>query len=320
MNKPLHVLALYDGRPGHEKQTHGVLEALAALTSLEVSSERLGPPSVARRLRHTLIYVGGLLGFDRRIKPPEPVDLLIGTGASTHLPLVVLRRRCCAKAVTCMTPDPPYQHFLDLCFIPQHDQPSRADNVFETVGPPCPAMVDRKHNPQQGLILVGGVDVKSHRWDSEAVMQQIGEITQRMSDKRWTISSSPRTPDDMLKFLRRFAAQTSGVDFYTCEETPQGWIEEAYGRHATVWVTADSVSMVYEALSAGCGVGILPVAWKKAQNKFQLGLENLYQQKLVVAYNDWLSGQPLEPADRPLNEAQRCAKEILRRWWPDRLT
>jgi mitochondrial fission protein ELM1 len=319
MGKPLHIVALLDGRPGHDKQTRGVLEALSALTPLEINIRRMGPPTWIRRARHMVAYTGAWLGFSVKVAAPGAVDLLIGTGATTHFPLVVLRRRWHTRAVTCMTPGRPWQQFFDLCFIPQHDQPAAAANVFETVGPPCPANQAPMHRQERGLILVGGIDTNSHWWDSDTVMDQISHITAHTPDKLWTISSSPRTPVEMLKHLHRFAARTSTVDFYPFQETPPGWIETAYGRHATVWVTADSVSMVYEALSTGCGVGILPVAWKNPQNKFQLGLENLYARGLAVSFNNWVAGQPVVAPTHPLNEARRCAEEILRRWWPDRL-
>jgi hypothetical protein len=77
--------------------------------------------------------------------------------------------------------------------------------------------------------------------------------------------------------------------------------------------------MVYEALGAGCRVGILPVQWKKPNNKFQKSIDYLERRKMVATYAHWLhdTGEALQPA--VLDEALRCAEEILRRWWPDRL-
>jgi hypothetical protein len=78
--------------------------------------------------------------------------------------------------------------------------------------------------------------------------------------------------------------------------------------------------MVYEALNGGCSVGILPVEWLKSNNKFERSLDMLRQKKMIVEYSDWQNGAGLpEPPAEPFNEACRCAREILRRWWPDRL-
>ena len=110
------------------------------------------------------------------------------------------------------------------------------------------------------------------------------------------------------------------VKFFRSEDTPKGWIEEQYALNKTVWVTADSISMVYEALNGGCSVGILPVEWLKQDNKFVRSLAMLREKKMIVEFDDWQTGNQLpEPPAETFHEAWRCAREILRRWWPERL-
>ena len=85
-------------------------------------------------------------------------------------------------------------------------------------------------------------------------------------------------------------------------------------------MTADSISMVYEALTAGCSVGILPVEWLQRDNKFQQSLDILHEKKMIVYFDEWQTNARMTiPSAEPLKEATRCASEILRRWWPDRL-
>ena len=104
------------------------------------------------------------------------------------------------------------------------------------------------------------------------------------------------------------------------KNTPSGWVEEQYGLNRIVWVTADSVSMVYEALTAGCSVGILPVEWLHQENKFNKSLNFLSEKKMIVNFDAWQQGASMPRLkDKQLNESLRCAREILRRWWPDRL-
>jgi mitochondrial fission protein ELM1 len=116
------------------------------------------------------------------------------------------------------------------------------------------------------------------------------------------------------------AVSMKNVTFFRSTETPSGWIEEQYSLNRKVWVTADSISMVYEALSAGCEVGVLPVEWLNQDNKFNKSLEFLTKKKMIIDFESWQKGAPM-PAQRSesLNEAKRCAREILLRWWPDRL-
>ncbi len=92
--------------------------------------------------------------------------------------------------------------------------------------------------------------------------------------------------------LRRFA------------DTGPGWIEERYAECLKVWVTADSMSMVYEALSAGCRVGLLPVRWKAEKNKFRRSAEYLIENGLAVPFSAWppekkANGRKMSPSMKP---------------------
>jgi uncharacterized protein len=75
------------------------------------------------------------------------------------------------------------------------------------------------------------------------------------------------------------------------------------------------MSMVYEALSAGCHVGILPVVWKRKNNKFSRSEMYLLEHGLVVSFQDWREGTAQWKLHEPLNEAGRCAEEIMRKWF-----
>jgi uncharacterized protein len=318
MLDPLNVVAYTDGRPGHAKQTQAVLEALKRLTPLSVKQRALPLTKGWRRLVLGLRAFGG---SEKRAAgaAASAIDLIIGAGSTTHLPMIALKSCCRAKLVTCMAPDPLLRRWFDLCFVPRHDQPPARTNIFTTFGPPCLRIEGSRHDTGRGLILAGGIDPRSHRWDTPAFMVQVEQLKTRMPETSWTISSSPRTPEDTVENLRRFAGDHRDVTFFRADETPSGWIESAYRVHSQVWVTADSVSMVYEALTAGCRVGILPVSWNNPQNKFQRGIDDLIAHGLVLDYDHWQRGEHWSDNSKVLNEAERCASEILRRWWPNRL-
>ncbi len=315
MVKPLRIIALLDGRAGHEKQTLGVIEALGKMTNTQTEYKHLTHLTPATTLRNWCRYLSIII---KKPEPPSngPADLVIGTGSHTHLALLLLKNRTGAKAVTCMTPMFPLNRAFDLCLIPRHDRPRPAENIFVTTGPPSTARSYGTHAPDKGLILVGGIDEKSHRWQTPLVLKQIRSIIETTPGYHWTISSSPRTPEETSNQLQHLIATYPRAVFFDAMDTPRGWIETQYSESSVAWVTADSVSMVYEALTAGCAVGILPVQWKKPNNKFQRSIADLYAAGLAVSYDKWLSGTPLPCPGSPLNEADRCAHEILRRWWP----
>ena len=323
--KPLSIVAYFDGRAGHEKQTWAILQALEGLTDINVASRKV-QVSTSAYGKNWLNYILAFLQNPTSDQFPNPADLIIGTGTRTHLPMLLEKRglakiyQITARLVTCMTPERFLLDKFDLCCVPAHDNLALRKNIFMTLGPPAPVPVQEKHQDDRGLILVGGVDSKSHRWDSRTVVEQIRTIVTKNPEVHWTISSSPRTPEDTSKDLEKIGASMEQVNFFRSEDTPRGWIEEQYAVNKTVWVTADSVSMVYEALNGGCSLGILPVEWLKQDNKFERSLAMLRGKKMVVEFKDWQTGAALpEPPAEPFNEAKRCAREILQRFWPDRL-
>ncbi|MEJ2156807.1 MAG: ELM1/GtrOC1 family putative glycosyltransferase [Desulfobacteraceae bacterium] len=315
---PLHLVCVTDGRPGHEKQSLAIAQALERMTPLSVTTLGVKATQGAARLYHgfkSLISPQGFVGNEK----PGTIDLVIGTGTSTHMPMVGVKRRTAARLVACMTPHPWLLPWFDLCLVPRHDRPRRHGKFLLTFGPPCLRLNTEKHDPGKGLILAGGVDVKSHHWSSTELLAQIDNIIEGSGDITWTIASSPRTPDETIEKLHQLAGGNPSIVFFSADHTPRGWIESAYESHSSVWVTADSVSMIYEALTAGCRVGVLPVAWRHPQNKFQRGIDDLKTNGMVADYEQWRATRKLPEPSKPLDEASRCAKEILLRWWPERL-
>jgi mitochondrial fission protein ELM1 len=323
--KPLSIAAYYDSRPGHEKQTQGVLNALAEMTPIEVDSVKISLAPAAD-FKDWATY---LLPFFQGVKQGEilfPADLIIGTGSHTHISMLLDKKRRNrsssepVRVVSCMTPDVMLRNKFDLCFIPMHDAPVLKENVFVTQGPPNTVKFEGRHQIDRGLILVGGLDKKSHVWKSEEIVSKIRIIIDKNPTIQWTVSSSPRTPEDTCKKLQDMAAGMGQISFFRSKDTPAGWVEEQYALNQTVWVTADSVSMVYEALTAGCSVGVLPVDWLRHDNKFNKSLMFLSEKEMIVDFDAWQKGASMPTQkDEQLNESLRCAREILRRWWPDRL-
>jgi mitochondrial fission protein ELM1 len=151
------------------------------------------------------------------------------------------------------------------------------------------------------------------------LLEQVRTILERETSVAWTASSSPRTPQETIDAIENLARNTGNFRFYRAGDTPAGWIEEQYKEHAAVWVTADSISMIFEAITAGCRVGILPVEWTHVQGKFKRCVDHLIENRWVTPFESWTAGSEAMIAGRRLDEAARCANEILRRWWPDRL-
>lgn len=310
----LRVAVLLDGRPGHEKQTKGILQAMQTMVELEaipLQIERVGPLTLLWR---TILLF--LPGKGPSVPSVAKADLLLGTGSQTHLPMLAIKKRYGIPAITCMKPPRHLRPRFDLCFVPEHDGISEQGNIMLTSGAPNCSIDRGRHQAEHGLILLGGIDRKSHDWHSDRICMMVKRIVETESMTHWTISSSPRTPRETVQLLDRLAGEAENVEFFHYKDTKPGWIEEQYERNSVVWVTADSISMVYEALTAGCKVGILPMQWKRKNSKFKKNEDLLVRKGLVVSYLAWVKGGCSWREDIELNEALRCAERILQKWLP----
>ncbi len=299
------------------KQTQGVLEALAEITSIEIKEIAVPHlPFLVELNKHIQYFFTPQRLAEKNIKN---VDLIIGTGSRTHIPMLACKKIYDTPTITCMSPSTLLRKKFDLCFIPYHDNVQEASNVFRTIGPPNRSRAKNRQDKSKALILIGGLDPKSHHWNNLKTIAMVDELLKRESHLTWTISSSPRTPPETIKSLENLCNNFNNSNFVEFKDTPAGWIEEQYDLSHYVWVTADSMSMIYESLSAGCQVGIIPVYWRNKKNKFIQSEQKLITDKIVLSYEDWLNGKKHITHAQSLNEAKRCAQEILKRWWPNRL-
>ena len=93
-------------------------------------------------------------------------------------------------------------------------------------------------------------------------------------------------------------------------KTTTEWLPEQLAKTELVWVTEDSVSMVYEALSSGAKVGLLPMPKLQKSGRIAQGLEILINENYLVTYMDYIERKHLVSSPQSLQEAQRCAQII----------
>ena len=311
----MNITVLLEGRAGHEKQSLAIVRELQQLTEVSVQEISLPAIGIAGRLMECLsIMFGGGHVHDRAT---ASVDLFLGTGSRTHLALLGYKKKYKKPIVTCMAPEPFIRRWFDLCCVPRHDSLVPGENIFFTDGPPVLAGPELKRDPSKGLILVGGIDERSHVWHDNEIVHKIEEIISSRQDVCWSVSSSPRTPSQTVDLLKKSEKVLSNMKVFPFQETVRGWVEEQYAQSTYAWVTADSISMVYEAITAGCRVGVVPVKWLNARNKFQRSLDYLQQCRFIVMYSD-KDVNNLDNVDAGnFNEARRCAIEILNRFFPE---
>jgi mitochondrial fission protein ELM1 len=308
---------LLDGRPGHEKQTMGIIQALQKRVDVQVNLLQIKQVSLFK----VVVQAGRLFfaGKDMEYSEVRESDLLLGTGSRTHLLMLLYKKLFAIPAVTCMTPALYLRYGFDLCFVPEHDGKKEKGNIVLTAGSPNCSYNKKIHQHDRGLILLGGEDTKSHHWNGREVVDMVEKVVLTDSRKRWILSSSPRTPQSTIDLVRKLSDKYGVLQFFDYRDTPSGWVEEQYDRSDVVWVTSDSISMIYEALTAGCKVGIFPMHWVRKNSKFKRNEDALLERGLVKSFATWEQGNLSWGENIELNEAQNCAERILKKWWPENL-
>jgi len=288
-----------DGKLGHENQTAGLVSALRAIQ---------GDVTVIDIPVCTLPTSGTLLFrafFRKKIVqfPPEKPDLIIGAGHKTHIPMVVAKSQCGGKNVVLMRPSIPMGLF-DLVVTPKHDNIPLRENVIETEGALNVVQFVENKNMDIGLMLIGGAS-PHYSWDDVGIANQIKQITDQESDVEWTLTTSRRTPEKLLNMLRDI--QIKVVPF---KDTNNDWIASHYAQSGQIWVTPDSVSMVYEALSSGAVTKVFYLSPSSTASRVRNGVDELIQNKALQPFDLWKNDSTIEHSSCYFNEAARIAEHI----------
>jgi hypothetical protein len=283
--RPLVVWRFSDGKAGHDNQSRGLTEALAGCGRSK--SSRLNPlPPLAALL---VLALGGRRRWLR----------LAGAGLCWWAPVTAPIFRCwppagagAASAVVLMRPSLPLSLF-DLCLIPEHDTPPARSNVLATRGALNRIQPSSILEPDRGLLLIGGPSAH-FSWDDAGLHRQIAAVLAADADD--TLDADHLAPHAGLVFSawsrsggrpNRLTERGSGGT-----KTGPDWLPAQLARAGRSWVTADSVSMVYEALDRRRGGGRAGRA--------------AYTQPAASAgdWNDW----PLKSGSRPLQIWQRTSR------------
>lgn len=308
MSRPLVLWQFTDGKPGHESQTRGLIAALARRTA--VDPVRLPITKNSGGWREWLV---GRCPVDPALPSP---DLILACGSRTHWAALGARRVRGGRCVVLMTPSLPLSWF-DLCLIPEHDGVRPRANVVVTRGVlnsivPAP---DRPQRANRGLFLIGGPS-SHHGWNEQKLIQQIAAAVDRDPARTWTLTTSRRTPPDFVESLNQFTGDwphRGRLTVVPCEQTPSGWVADQLGQCSAAFVSEDSVSMIYESLTAGVAVGLLDMP-RRGTSRVIEGLERLEREGLVARAADFFQSSRAVAAKPVLGEADRCAAIVLDRF------
>jgi mitochondrial fission protein ELM1 len=280
------IWIISDGKPGHLNQSLGLVEALT-VRKPQIASQVLSVSDAWRSL------------FSMHSKP----SLIISAGSGTQLINALLALRYRVLNVLLMKPNYP-QSLFSLLLIPEHDQVPPSERVVLTKGA-LNRMKPAVKEVGSSLVLVGGPS-KHVKWQDKLILDAVDTLISGTGSNCIKVATSRRTPKTLLSEL----AANEKVELIQPESVAQDWLPNTLATTERVWATSDSVSMVYEALTAGCAVSLISLE-SNPNSRTQRGMQMLLADGIV----DNSLERSHNLTNTPLAEANRCAEIILERGW-----
>ncbi len=295
------IWRLIDGKAGHQSQSLGLVKALAKQTTCQYIDVE-----VSNALEALMSYLTGTWGLGAGLPLP---DLIVGAGHATHLHMLAAQKAYGGKTIVLMQPSLPVKMF-DLCIIPEHDQYQGSGTFIQTKGVLNPIQSEGEHYQNQALIMIGGPS-KHCDWDTLKLIAQVYELVHHNQDIKYTLTTSRRTPKAFVSAVKRI--HFPNLTIVPFEETGKGWVAHKLAESAYAWVTEDSVSMVYEALTAQVAVGLLNMPVKQ-NSRVTKGIQQLIYQGFVARFDFLQTYQNQLRAAVGFTESDRCSQWILQSW------
>ncbi|GAA5443112.1 hypothetical protein Misp06_01288 [Microbulbifer sp. NBRC 101763] len=288
----LTIWCFLDGNRAHEKQSAALITGLRSSFVGQVRSFDISTSIAASNI---------LFGTAGEIpKLPKP-DFLIGTGRRSRLPMLAARHRFGGRAVAINLPQLPFRWF-DFSIVPEHDRPPPLDNVILSQGALTGPLPQGSKKSGRGLILLGGPS-SHYLWDDSSLHHQVDQLLQQ--PLKWQLSNSRRTPESTITSL--LVDNVQMVDWRTCSPM---WLQEEMAAAEQIWVSEDSISMLFESLQSSAQVGVIRVPSRARSNKVRAAVQRLVDQGII---SDQVAEVAKQKRREPLDQYLLCAQALLRR-------
>lgn len=296
------ILLLTDNKPGHSNQLKGLGNRLRVLCGASI--HWIDTTTIKTPLWRAL------LGMAQPLNNTLPTpNLIIGAGTGTHRLLLALRRKRKARTVVLMRPAFPLS-WVDAAIIPEHDraQPSNTTLITEGVINTQTPMARITDKPE-ALVLIGGPS-RHYNWDDNLIFNQVIQLLKAYPDWRWTISGSRRTPEVLQQRLAELAGLK--VTVVDSTRTHADWLAHTLAASRAVWVTPDSSSMVFEAVTAGVPTGVFELT-ARANSRVANSVAALIERGRVAPFRDQDAVMDTDRRSSALLwEADRAARWLIK--------
>ena len=215
------IWAFKDGKKGHEKQ----IEAL-----------------ISEFEKHKIVKIHNFTNYYDHDSAP---DIIVGAGNGTHKHMLTAKKKHHgAKTIVLMKPSIRPTQWFDVAIIPDMDKYylGTPKNVISTKGV-LSKYSDQEINKKTGLMVIGGKSRHFH-FRKKVIQHQIEWLlNDKFADYQWKITTSPRSPDMATP------EHKGNAEFFDWKETSEDWLTNEMQKNEITFLTPESVSVLYEALS-----------------------------------------------------------------------
>lgn len=303
-----------EGIAGTENQCLGLAEALCLEPA--VKRIKLNPPWAWLT---PYLRIGNSLAISNKgdkIAPPWP-DIAICSGRKSIPAALYIKKASKGKTFVIQIQDPrcPPELF-DMVIAPSHD-PIKGDNVYNILGGLNRINTDKLHHENQKFppffkdegrkkiaILLGGKS-KAHHFSNQDIGRLIEQFLGLAKQYNLMVTASRRTEPQHKEALLEALGNHPHIHFY--DGGPENPYFAYLARANIILVSADSVSMISEALT--CGKPTYIIEMNGGGKRLDLFHKHIFEQ----GYARQFRGHVEEFETPHLNETQRMAKVIEER-------
>ncbi len=315
------IVVLSDNRPGHYKQSLGMVQNLTDYT-IEWQDIRFRQKWRDNLLRIFICIFGrfslptpfikSLLEWSlhstdyKSLLIKNNVDIVMSTGSSLATINLLLGKLYQAKTITCRRPSPIGIRHFDLAVLPMlswHTSKNQK-NVCKTIGVPnpiSPELLNKKKDDYAKTlnldrrkfigILIGGTDKsETITIDDAKQLYKTIETVIRHLDSQILLTTSRRTAPEVTDYLKSTLEPTNWCPLFIEPNTPST-IDDPYEAILSlsdlIIVTGDSFSMVCEAASSGRSVIVLPMTLKVTKEPRRYEVYRYMEEQTMLTISNW---------------------------------
>ena len=312
----MRIVILSDNKPGHYKQSLGIVERLPNCEAEWVTVEfrrkwrdnllrvfmcTFGSMSLSTSLIQTLLRWSLTAEAYDALTALRTADIILSTGSSVAAVNLLLGRILGAKTVTCRRPSPLGVRNFDLAVLPMFSWHGKGpkDNVCQTVGVPNRISPDTLNVKQAQLIqelnlpdapriglLIGGPD--RYETITAADAEELGAICETVATEtnaQLLVTTSRRTPIEVTAHLTSIFKHSAWCPLFIEPDVPSELADPYQAILALsdlLIVTADSFTMVCEAASSGRPVIVLTLSRETARKPKRYKVYQYMEQHAIV--------------------------------------